>query len=62
MHARTMMPRGEGETRHDDGTADERWILAVGKRIDHRWIVEMKLGRRHGMPPAARRGRPAHAV
>jgi len=30
--------------------AADRWMLAVGKRIDHRWLMEMSIGPRHAKP------------
>lgn len=61
MQARTMTGRSMEESRLGSTPIDERWILAVGKRVDHHWIVEMTFGRRHGAPLLGRRGRAPHA-
>jgi hypothetical protein len=50
------------ESRRDRNTADERRILAVGKRINHRWVVEMSLDRGHRMPSTGGGGRAGHAI
>jgi hypothetical protein len=50
------------ESRRDRSIADERWILAVGKRINHRWVVEMSLDRGHRMPSTGGGGRAGHAI
>jgi len=50
------------ESRRDRTAADERWILAVGKRINHRWVVEMSLGRGHRTPSTGGGGRAGHAI
>ena len=45
MQAR-MPERDAEKMRHARVGADGRWMLAIGKRIDHRWIMETTLGRR----------------
>ena len=62
MQARSMMRHEGEESRRERTTADERWILAVGKRLNHRWVVEMSLGRGHRMPSSGGGDRAGHAV
>lgn len=62
MQARRMRGHDVEESRRDRSGADERWILAVGKRINHRWIVEMSLGRGHRMTSTGDGGRAGHAM
>jgi hypothetical protein len=50
------------ESRRDRTAAHDRWILAIGKRVDHRWVVEMSLGRRQRMLPTGGGGRAVHAA
>ncbi len=57
MRARRMTGHEADESRRDRTAADERRILAVGKRIDHRWIVEMSLDHGHRTGGGARAGR-----
>ena len=57
MQARKMTGHDAEESRRDHIAADERRILAVGKRIDHRWIVEMTLDRGHRIGGGGRSGR-----
>jgi hypothetical protein len=46
MEHRTTKGRGAGKNGTRTGAAGaDRWILAVGKRVDRRWLVEMSLGR-----------------
>jgi hypothetical protein len=61
MQARTTR-RGTEEIRLAQGDTEHRWMLAVGKRIHHRWTVETSLDCRRGMPGRERRGRAAHAA
>jgi hypothetical protein len=61
MEVRTR--RGRAAEVNDERTgaaARDRWILAVGKRVDHRWLVEMSLGDRHRT--ARREATAAHAA
>lgn len=62
MQSRTMTGQDVEESRRDRTATDDRWILAVGKRVDHRWVVEMTLGRRHRVPSTGGGGRAAHAA
>jgi len=62
MQARRMTGHDVEESRRDRTAADERWILAVGKRINHRWVVEMSLGRGHRTPSTGGGGRAEHAI
>ena len=62
MQAPTMTGQHVEESRRDRTAADDRWILAVGKRVDHRWVVEMSLSRRHRMPLTDGGGRAAHVA
>ena len=57
MQTRKMTGHDPEESRRNRTAADERRILAVGKRIDHRWIVEMTLDRGHRFGGGARVGR-----
>lgn len=51
MRARRTTGHDGAESQRDRGGAEERWMLAVGKRIHHRWTVEMMLGRGPKMVP-----------
>lgn len=57
MQARKMIEHDAEESRRDRTAADGRRILAVGKRIDHRWIVEMSFDRGHTIGGGGRAGR-----
>ena len=62
MQARRMTGHDGDESRRDRTITDERWILAVGKRIHHRWVVEMSLDRGHRMLSTAGGGRAGRAI
>ena len=62
MQARRMTGHDVEESRRDRTAADERWILAVGKRIHHRWVVEMSLARGHRMLSTDGGGRVGRAL
>lgn len=62
MQTRTMTVPDVEESRRQRTGADGRWILAIGKRVDHRWMVEMSLDHRHRMLSPGGGGRAAHAA
>jgi hypothetical protein len=62
MQTRTMTGHDAEESRRDRTAADGRWMLAIGKRVDHRWVMEMSLGRRHRTLSTGGGGRAAHAA
>ena len=62
MQARRMTGHDGEESRRDRTSADDRWILAVGKRLNHRWVVEMSLGRGHRMLSTGGGGRAGRAI
>jgi hypothetical protein len=54
-----MVVKGKdvGETgRRDGGDAGERRIMAVGKRVKNRWLIEMSVTspRSHSLPQSAK--------
>ena len=48
MKARTMRGRdvAEQSQRRRTGDTEDRRILAVGKRVDHRWVIETSFATR----------------
>jgi hypothetical protein len=62
MQARKMTGHDAEEGRHDRTATHERRMLAVGKRIDHRWIVEMSLGRTQRALSGGAGGRAGHTI
>jgi hypothetical protein len=62
MEARTRMGREqEAGQRNRIGGGESRRILAVGKRVDHRWLVEMTI-RPRGTAAPHRGPTAAHAA
>lgn len=62
MQARRMTGHEAEESRPDGAAADERRMLAIGKRVDHRWVVEMSLRRGHRMLSPGGKEHAAHAT
>jgi len=50
------------ERRAEERRGSDRRILAVGKRVQNRWLIEMSLGRRHVDASGSADTRHAHAA
>jgi hypothetical protein len=60
-----MKPKPEGEARERtrrDGGRMERHVLAIGKRVKNRWLIEMSLAAPRIAPPLRMETTAAHAA